>query len=349
MNPHYAYVYDDFLSDRAYERAVANVETRCSALGIQGRVVRLAIFRSAREMVEGLVRDGAETIVVVGNDHSLEKVMWFFPDLPVTVGYIPVADPCAIGGLLGIPKGDAACDVLAGRRIEALDVGVLDDRYFLTEVRMDATKAAVDIEGRYRMAPRHAGTVHIRNLGMPDDADGGVANADARDGLLEVVIRPMDEAASYPSPFSASIRGAFTRLSRLALKTLPSAPARMAQSLLDPQGGHSGSRGTETRMTLKTGAILSDEPVDILVDGHRMNGFTFRLGIVPRKLKIITGRDKKLDPIAAVGPITAIPSSLAMTSPSRRMGLPVLPKPATAGIVAPAKPHPDGWRNWYTR
>lgn len=309
MNRHYAYLYDDFLSDKAYERALANIETRCSVLGIQGRTARLAIFRSARDLVENLVKDGAETIVVVGNDRSLQKVMWFLPDLPVTVGYIPVCEPSSIGTMLGIPMGDGGCDVLAGRRMETLDMGTIDDRYFLTEVVMDATKASVDVEGQYRIAPRMAGTVSVRNLGsMSKD---GRSNADARDGLLEVVVKPYMEEPK---------KNKFSRF-------LSSFAPRTTRAML--------SAGmSETRLTLTKGAIVSDEPIDMMVDGHPINGFTFRIGIVPRKLKIITGRDKRLDPQVA-GDVSVIPT--------------VLPKsPITATVPATTK-HTHGWRNWYTR
>lgn len=312
MNRHYAYLYDDFLSDRAYDRVLANVETRCSVLGIQGRTARLAIFRSARELVESLVRDGAETIVVVGNDQTLQKVMWFLPDLPITVGYIPVCEPASIGMLLGIPIGDAACDVLAARRMETLDVGTVDDRYFLTEIVLETTKAAIDIEGRYRIAPRQAGRVSIRNLGSMNKQ--GRSSANPRDGLLEVVIQPITEepVKKRRLPF---------------LRTF--APAM-----------------PETRMALTNGAIISNEPADLLVDGIRMNGFTFRIGIVPRKLRIVAGRDKKLPPVAELGHTARF--------------VPVLPNTPNTGIVPPAeqlssdavRSHDNethGWRNWYTR
>lgn len=300
MNSHYAYLYDDFLSDKVYDRQIAAIETRCSVLGIQGRVARLAIFRSARELVEGLVKDGAETIVIVGNDRSVEKTMWFLPDLPVTVGYIPVCQPSRIATLLGIPEGEGACDVLAARRIESVDVGKVEDRYFLTEVFLEATKASVDIEGRYRVAPRQAGNISIRNLGSMNAS--GRSNADARDGLLEVVIKPVTpEERTRRFPFFVK-------------KTFDH---------------------PETRITLSTGSILSDEPVDAVVDGHRMNGFTFRLGIEPRKLKLITGRGKRLSP-EVVGPTTSIQD---------------LPKLSTVGTVPPAisPNNMHGWRNWYTR
>lgn len=259
MNRLYAYLYDDFLSDQAYLKTVANIETRCSALGIQGRTARLAIFRSPKEMVEGLVREGAQTIVIVGNDKTLEKVMWFLPDLPVTVGYIPICEPAGIGRLLGLPLGDAACDVIAARRIETVDVGRVGDRYFLTDIRIPDARAQVDVEGAYRIGPSSAGTVCIRNLG--GITEHGLAIADAKDGKLELTVEP--------AVASSSSRFAFWKRAQPAAE--------------DP-----------TRIYLQHGRIESPEPVDVFVDGHAINGFSFSLGILPDKLKVITGRMKKI-------------------------------------------------------
>lgn len=259
MNRLYAYLYDDFLADPSFTKVIANIETRCSALGIQGRTARLAIFRSPKELVEGLVREGAQTIVIVGNDKTFEKVMWFLPDLPVTVGYIPVCEPCGIGCLLGIPQGDAACDVIAARRIETLDVGRLDDRYFLTDIRIPDARAQVDVEGNYRIGPSSAGTVCIRNLGGVS-ADG-ISVSDAKDGLLELTVEPIKAPAVSRIPFWKS------------------APRQTESS---------------TRLFLKHGGIQSREPVDVTVDGHVMNGFSFSIGIEPDRLKVITGRMKKI-------------------------------------------------------
>lgn len=259
MNRLYAYLYDDFLTDSMFVKVLANIETRCSSLGIQGRTARLAIFRNPKELVESLVREGAQTIVVVGNDKSLEKVMWFLPDLPVTIGYIPVAEPCGIASLLGIPIGDAACDVVAARRIETLDVGRIEDRYFLTDVRIPDARAQVDVEGLYRIGPSSAGTVCIRNLGGVTSQ--GVSLADAKDGLLELSVEPM--AVATPSRFS------FWKGSQKPTE--------------DP-----------TRLYLKHGRIESREPVDVIVDGHVINGFSFSLGIEPDRLRVITGRMKKI-------------------------------------------------------
>lgn len=302
MNRLYAYLYDDFLSDKAYERVLAQVETRLSALGIQGRTSRLAIFRSARELVEAVVKDGAQTVVVVGNDRSLQKTMWFLPDLPVTIGYIPVCEPSGIGSILGIPQGEAACDVLAARRIESLDIGTIENRYFFTEVRLEETHAAVQIAGNYRLSPRDGGTICIRNLGGM--GAGGRATADPRDGLLDVVIQPTPLEQKNP------------RLLPWFKKTIPPEPQE------------------ETRMLLADAIITSEKPVDVLVDGNRLSGQTFHVSVIPKKIAFITGREKRLDPVRTVGPVTPV--------------TPLSESPIT-GIVARARQLKDRWRNWYTR
>lgn len=259
MNRLYAYLYDDFLSDPVYVKVLANIETRCSSLGIQGRTVRLAIFRSPKELVEGLVHEGARTIVVVGNDKTLEKVMWFLPDFPVTIGYIPVASPCGIATLLGIPFGDSACDILAARRIETLDIGRINDRYFLTDVRVPDARAQVDVEGTYRIGPSSAGTICIRNLGGVTAQ--GMSLADAKDGLLELTVEPIATPVVSRIPFW-----------------------KPAQKPVE----------SPTRLFLKYGKIESAEPVDVLVDNHSINGFSFSLSIEANRLKVITGRMKKI-------------------------------------------------------
>lgn len=253
MNPAYAYVYDDFLSDRRYENDLSTLETELSRRSIEGRVVRLAMFRSAKEMVSDLVRVGVKNVVFVGNDQTLQKMMWFLPDLNVTIGYIPLSEPSVVAGLLGIPLGMGAIDVLAARLVEVLDVGCLNDRYFLTEVVIPATTASLNVENRYRIRPAIGGAIAVRNLGMMG-ADGR-SSADPKDGLLTAVVQTApDKKRGWP---------------------------------------WKKSELNETKIFLKEGSIESAEPIDVFVDGHPINGFSFHLSIVPAKLKVITGREKK--------------------------------------------------------
>ncbi len=245
----YIFIYDEFLTDKRHERVLAAVEQRLATLDLSGRVGRLTLFRNPKDLVEGMARGQAgATVVIVGNDQTLDRVMWFLPDLDVIVGYIPLANPSDMAKLLGIPLGVEACDVLGARHIETLDVGRLDDRYFLTEVRLPRTNAAIDIEGRYRVSAMYGGSLAVRNLGK---ASGGEACvSDAKDGLLEVVISPQ-----------SGDRGRFWQ------RSMP-----------------------ETRILMRAGSIVSEEPVEAFADDHAVSGRHFALDILPGKLRMVTGR-----------------------------------------------------------
>jgi hypothetical protein len=254
MNQSYAYVYDDFLSDKPFEREVAALETKLSTFDLSGHIGRMSLFRSAKDLVEGMVAKGASTVVVVGNDGSLDKTMWFLPDMNVTVGYIPLVGPSAVAKLLGIPVGVGACDVLAARRIEMLDMGMLDDRYFLTEVSLPATVASLSIEGTYRVSPTDGGSLAIRNLGGRVGSE--LVAADPRDGRLEAVIIP---------------------------RAIEQKHLFWKRAVLQP----------ETRILLTHGDITSKTPIEAHVDNHAVSGFQFKVKVVPGKMKLITGRGRR--------------------------------------------------------
>lgn len=184
----YAFVFDEAFSDRSTERERSAVETRLTALGLTGRDVRLAMFRSAKETIESLVARGVTTVVIIGDDRTMDKILWFLPDLDVTLGFIPMLTPSEVAGPLGIPQGVDACDVLAARRVDTIDLGICDGRYFLTEAKAVNTIASVSIDGRFRLSPMTGGTILIRNLDTR--APIGDTRSDSRDGRLEVLIKP---------------------------------------------------------------------------------------------------------------------------------------------------------------
>lgn len=252
MNPAYAYIYDDFLVDQRYQDILDSLETKLAAFGLSGRIGRLTLFRNSQELVEDFVRQGVKTVVIVGNDNTLDKVMWFMPDLPLIMGYIPLAEPSGIAGLLNIPTGLAACEVLSARFIETLDVAKLNDRYFLSEVIFENTTATLLVDGRYRLSLTSGGTLGIRNLGRIAGAENSLA--DARDGLLEAVFTPQ----------------------------MPSMKNRLWTKLkvIPPQ---------ETRIIFRSGEIVSTQPLEGQADRFAVSGFKFSVSVVPQKFKIITG------------------------------------------------------------
>lgn len=242
MNPAYAYLYDEFLNDRRYEREVSRLEAELARRGIEGRVARSALFRHAKDQAVDLVRGGVSNLIIVGDDRTVEKYMWFLPDLGVTIGYIPLAKASKIADWLSIPIGVPSVDVIGARFVEAFDVGRFADRYFLTEVVLPATDATLDVEGKYRIQPVVGGTIRIKNLS--DESN-------PKDGRLEAVVTVDPPKSRWPR----------------SRKLVP-----------------------ETNIILSKGSLVSTQPVDAVVDGQVLNGFSFDISVIPGKLRLITGR-----------------------------------------------------------
>ena len=266
----YAFVYDEALSERRHERDVAALETRLTTLGITGRTLKLAMFRSAKETIESMVRHGVTTVVIVGDDRTLDKIMWFLPDAKVVLGYVPLLGTSRVAEPFGIPLGIGACDILAARIIETIDVGVCEGRYFLSEATVAHTIASVFIEGRFSISPTTGGSITVRNL-----------FGDATDGLLEVIVRP------------------------------------------EPTGSRFRRRASQgTNLFMREGEIRSKDPIDLRVDEHVLNGFTFQFGIAPKKLKIIAGRNRRLAPLDVplpeISTSPTLPSTTVRTRVSHR-------------------------------
>lgn len=195
MNPAFTYVYDECTYEARHERTMAELEAALSLRGMEGRVARLSLFRSAREFAEDIERFGSKNVIFVGTDLTLSSALEYLMDVPVTVGFVPLEEPTMIGQTLGIPVGVAAVDVLAARYVECLDVGLADDKPFFCEIVVPRGDARMEIEGKYRISPAIKGAMSIRNLcGCSNDA---AMMANAKDGLLEVVIQAEVQEGSW--------------------------------------------------------------------------------------------------------------------------------------------------------
>lgn len=184
----YYYVYDEFVQDAKYERELALIETRLTDLGISGKIARLALFRDATEFIRDEVRKGATTVVAVGNDVTLRKVIDAVGDSGVAIGIIPLGNTDnKIADLIGMPKGVEACDVLSARIIENLDVGVVNGRRFLHKLyAQNVIGVTISCDNMFNLAPSRKSVLEVRNL---DDGDSDVSASNPTDGKLEITMR----------------------------------------------------------------------------------------------------------------------------------------------------------------
>ena len=136
----YFYLYDAFLRDKKYERTLAKIEGRLLELNILGKSEKLTLLKSMRDVVKNAIKRGAETIVVVGDDQTVSKIMTYVADEDIILGIIPIGHNTQLASSLGIPQGIAACDILSSRIVERIDLGKANDAFFVSYLELSPSQ-----------------------------------------------------------------------------------------------------------------------------------------------------------------------------------------------------------------
>ncbi len=186
----YAYIFDGFLQERKYVHDIAQIENRLVTLGIQGRTEKMTILKNIQDAARQAIKRGAETLVVIGNDETVTKVLPQIIDTTVTLGFIPLGPHQSIAHILGIPTGVAACDALSRRIVRNIDMGKANDAYFLFSMVAPAT---VTVEcGKYSITSLDPnGSMTFTNF----PASGVKSVPD--DGVLELIVAPGEERKAW--------------------------------------------------------------------------------------------------------------------------------------------------------
>lgn len=255
----YLYLYDSFLNTKKYASQIAKIETRLTDLGIGGKIYRLSPLRNVEELINEEVRNGAKTIVVVGNDKTISQVINYLAKHDVVLGMIPVgAQENDIARLLGIPEGEEACATLAARKVERIDLGKINTTHFLSSINVESSDVTIECDEKYLVTPSTSNAqINICNL-RPLFASGVAGEYfNPKDGMLEVLIQPFTQAAKgWKALFG---RGQTQRESIIPFKKL---------------------------------VIRSKKSVPVITDGQRVLKTPVKIEIVPKRLRLIVGKGR---------------------------------------------------------
>jgi diacylglycerol kinase family enzyme len=256
----YTYVYDSFVTEREHERLLARVESRLTDLGISGRIERLTMFKDIRDIVADAVARGCETVVAVGNDETVSKLVDVLGDFDVALGLIPIGEgPHRIAEALGSASDIEACNVLSRRVLHKVDLGRINEHWFLSSVEIPETAASVSCNGQYAVVPAVTHCVRVCNLASLGATNDGVGPySSPRDGYLETVISPVTRQGFFSKFFRPEVT--------------PPAPTVVPVRTLD---------------------IKHQRPFAVVRDGVHFSSTRLQIEIVPQKLKVVVGRDRK--------------------------------------------------------
>jgi hypothetical protein len=182
------YVYDEYLNNAKYHKQLASIETRITDLGLSGKIVKLGIMKNVHDMVINEIRRGAKTIVAVGNDHTVQSILTALVGTEVPLGIIPLDGENQIAAKLGINDADEACDILSARRIEHLDMGKVNDVYFLSHISIAGQGTTIEIENKYTIESDSDSEIYVINLDIKNIFSNHGFKSNPHDNMLELAI-----------------------------------------------------------------------------------------------------------------------------------------------------------------
>lgn len=254
----YFYFYDTIAQEQKYQTTIARMEAQLSDLGISGRREKVTLFKNGHELVEDGIRDGATTIVAVGNDQTFLNLVNGVAEHDVALGFLPIDPASRFSQILGIPPGEEACVALSRRRTITVDLGRIGDWYFLGSIEVQNTGVTLHCDDTYTIrSTRESDTISILNLGNILAGNDGQL-ADATNGKLTVVIAPQEETSFFRRKRDHARDSVFS---------------------------------TEH---IRVESADKDKAVGLVVDKLKTINTPCEVDIVPQALKLIVGRDRVL-------------------------------------------------------
>ncbi len=186
----YHYFYDSFLGEKKFHSELTKTETRLMDLGINGKVSRISFLKNVDTVIKEEMESGAKTFVIVGNDITFGNMLNHLANLDLIIGFIPIGEKNnSIAGLLGIPVGECACDILSARIITSLDLGKINNSYFLTSLELPGDGTGLDCEGNYYLSfTGKNNSLRIYNLAAVEDVP-----SKTNQGLFTIEIKNIEK------------------------------------------------------------------------------------------------------------------------------------------------------------
>lgn len=193
----HVYIYDTFLNQKKYDATLARVETRATDLGLNGKIIRLGLSHSLYDAVENEIKKGATTVTAAGDNKIFHEIVNVFARLSaayplyrdIPLGFIPIGKAAnSLAAFFGINEGEAACDILSARRIQEIDLGRINNRYFLSDAKISGHGTIIEIDGNYSIEVMGRGEISVVNLPVGIAAEPAL-NFNGQDGSLELFIK----------------------------------------------------------------------------------------------------------------------------------------------------------------
>jgi len=251
----YYYIFDSFTNQKKYEKQLNKIESLLVELGINGKIYKLNILKNLNEIIEEAIDGGAKNIIVVGNDQTASQVANLLIHQQTALGIIPLGQPNILAGALGIKNYIQACKIISARKIAKLDVGKVNQQYFLLAVESSDKNIVFDFK-QYNINPFSNNKIMgVYNINI----DKLAYQSNPSDGLMEVIFAPNEN----------------NWWQKLTQRKKENEPV-----------------GISVFPTKKLTIKHKKKPIQINIDRQRVLKTPLDIEILPKKLSVIVGKER---------------------------------------------------------
>ena len=140
MKEDYSIIYDLFINNNKYSKQTEQIERELLKLDIKAKINKLSLLNSLQAITKENVQQKIKTLIVVGDDTTFTNILDIVVPSTIVLGFIPIGNNNKISKMFGINDYMEACHIISQRIIKKINVGKINNFYFLENVTINPEK-----------------------------------------------------------------------------------------------------------------------------------------------------------------------------------------------------------------
>jgi len=132
----YYYIINPAAGGGKINKVQTRLKERLKDLGIAGEFVKSTGPGDIAKLARLGIEKNFKTIVAVGGDGTIHEMINGIDNDKIAIGIIPLGATNELAHTLGIPDWQSACNILSARKTEVVDLGIIKNRFFVTNVSL---------------------------------------------------------------------------------------------------------------------------------------------------------------------------------------------------------------------
>jgi YegS/Rv2252/BmrU family lipid kinase len=267
------------------------LKARLKELGIAGEFVKSIGEGDITKLTKLGIERGFKTIVAVGGDGTINEVINGLSDTSVAMGIIPIGNSNELAKTLGITDWQSACNILAARKIEEVDLGKIGKKFFVTSVNIgfetDASRLKSDEQSFFKKIKDYK---NIISWATKYKSQTATIYFDDNFSVETDFLNIQVSNGQFVN-FLSNARPQDKMLDIIILAKMPH--GKTFRYVVGNKNDELKKKLSLSIFKAKRVAIRTPKPIDVSVDGLAMGKTPIVCEVANRKLKVIVSKNRK--------------------------------------------------------